>query len=102
MSFNIYKRIYFFKIFNKFIYNELLTGERKDEFYWVCGTSEEEAMREAIDKFQGKYPFVKGEMISLEQDEDVLDTWYSSGLFPFSVFGWPNSEVFIVSLLFFF
>ena len=26
----------------------------------------------------------------LEQDEDVLDTWFSSGLFPFSVFGWPN------------
>lgn len=27
----------------------------------------------------------------LEQDEDVLDTWFSSGLFPFSVFGWPNN-----------
>ncbi|CAN0032430.1 unnamed protein product, partial [Heterosigma akashiwo] len=26
----------------------------------------------------------------LAQDEDVLDTWFSSGLFPFSVFGWPN------------
>ena len=26
----------------------------------------------------------------LEQDEDVLDTWFSSGLFPFSVFGWPE------------
>jgi valyl-tRNA synthetase len=24
------------------------------------------------------------------QDEDVLDTWFSSGLFPFSVFGWPR------------
>ena len=24
------------------------------------------------------------------QDEDVLDTWFSSGLFPFSVFGWPE------------
>ena len=23
-------------------------------------------------------------------DEDVLDTWFSSGLFPFSIFGWPN------------
>ncbi|CAF4962758.1 unnamed protein product, partial [Rotaria socialis] len=21
--------------------------------------------------------------------EDVLDTWFSSGLFPFSSFGWP-------------
>jgi valyl-tRNA synthetase len=24
------------------------------------------------------------------QDDDVLDTWFSSGLFPFSVFGWPE------------
>ena len=24
------------------------------------------------------------------QDEDVLDTWFSSALFPFSVFGWPE------------
>lgn len=23
-------------------------------------------------------------------DEDVLDTWFSSGLFPFSILGWPN------------
>ena len=26
------------------------------------------------------------------QDEDVLDTWFSSGLFPFSVFGWPGES----------
>eukprot|EP00497_Spongosphaera_streptacantha_P002647 TRINITY_DN3242_c0_g1_i1.p1 TRINITY_DN3242_c0_g1~~TRINITY_DN3242_c0_g1_i1.p1 ORF type:complete len:154 (+),score=35.44 TRINITY_DN3242_c0_g1_i1:158-619(+) len=26
----------------------------------------------------------------LEQDEDVLDTWFSSGLFPFSTMGWPD------------
>ncbi|PTX59380.1 valyl-tRNA synthetase [Melghirimyces profundicolus] len=25
----------------------------------------------------------------LEQDEDVLDTWFSSGLWPFSTLGWP-------------
>lgn len=28
--------------------------------------------------------------VILERDEDVLDTWFSSGLFPFSVFGWPD------------
>ncbi|MEK7252264.1 MAG: valine--tRNA ligase [Actinomycetota bacterium] len=27
---------------------------------------------------------------SLRQDEDVLDTWFSSGLFPFSTLGWPE------------
>ncbi|KAK8769974.1 hypothetical protein V5799_013558 [Amblyomma americanum] len=28
--------------------------------------------------------------VRLKQDEDVLDTWFSSGLFPFSIFGWPD------------
>ena len=27
---------------------------------------------------------------ALEQDPDVLDTWFSSGLWPFSTFGWPE------------
>ncbi len=26
----------------------------------------------------------------LQQDEDVLDTWFSSGLWPFSTLGWPE------------
>jgi valyl-tRNA synthetase len=26
----------------------------------------------------------------LEQDQDVLDTWFSSGLWPFSTLGWPE------------
>lgn len=30
--------------------------------------------------------------IVLERDEDVLDTWFSSGLFPFSVMGWPDQS----------
>ena len=27
---------------------------------------------------------------ALRQDEDVLDTWFSSGLWPFSTLGWPD------------
>lgn len=27
---------------------------------------------------------------NIQQDEDTLDTWFSSGLWPFSVFNWPN------------
>lgn len=30
---------------------------------------------------------------SLHQDTDVLDTWFSSGLWPFSTMGWPDSTV---------
>jgi len=29
--------------------------------------------------------------ISLRQDEDVLDTWFSSALWPFSTLGWPEN-----------
>lgn len=29
---------------------------------------------------------------NLVQDEDVLDTWFSSGLWPFSTLGWPNVD----------
>ena len=28
----------------------------------------------------------------LTQETDVLDTWFSAGLLPFTVFGWPNSQ----------
>ena len=31
-----------------------------------------------------------GEPVALTQDEDVLDTWFSSGLWPFSTLGWPE------------
>ena len=30
---------------------------------------------------------------SLRQDEDVLDTWFSSGLWPFSTMGWPEETL---------
>lgn len=31
-----------------------------------------------------------GEDVSLRQEEDVLDTWFSSALWPFSTMGWPE------------
>jgi valyl-tRNA synthetase len=31
-----------------------------------------------------------GAEITLQQDEDVLDTWFSSALWPFSTLGWPS------------
>jgi len=32
-----------------------------------------------------------GEKVELTQDEDVLDTWFSSALWPFSTLGWPEN-----------
>ena len=31
-----------------------------------------------------------GKEVELRRDEDVLDTWFSSGLWPFSTLGWPD------------
>lgn len=31
-----------------------------------------------------------GEEVALSRDPDVLDTWFSSGLWPFSTLGWPQ------------
>ena len=46
--------------------------------------SESEALEQAIEFY--------GETVELEQDEDVLDTWFSSALWPFSTLGWPQLE----------
>ncbi|MEW5299660.1 MAG: hypothetical protein WDW36_002653 [Sanguina aurantia] len=50
---------------------------------WVVGRTHAHALSIA----QARYP---GKQVTLLQDEDVLDTWFSSGLFPFSVFQWPQ------------
>ena len=34
-----------------------------------------------------------GKEVSLEQDQDVLDTWFSSALWPFSTLGWPEQTL---------
>jgi len=50
---------------------------------WVVGRTLEQATERANILANG-VPF------TLEQDEDVLDTWFSSGLWPFSIMGWPD------------
>ncbi|RPB27171.1 mitochondrial and cytoplasmic valyl-tRNA synthetase [Terfezia boudieri ATCC MYA-4762] len=52
---------------------------------WVVGRTEDEARAKAEVKFPGK-------KYILEQDPDVLDTWFSSGLWPFSTLGWPDES----------
>src|SRR5690606_21413620 len=47
-----------------------------------AGRSEHEARDRAIAHY--------GRDVELRQDPDVLDTWFSSGLWPFSTLGWPQ------------
>ena len=37
---------------------------------------------------------------TLTQDEDTLDTWFSSALWPFSTLGWPDKtpKIWIISI----
>ncbi len=57
-------------------------GEITDETPFVVARSEAEAREQAISQF--------GVDVELTQDADVLDTWFSSGLWPFSTLGWPD------------
>ena len=55
-----------------------------NETPYVVALSEEEALILASKQF--------GDSVELQRDEDVLDTWFSSGLWPFSTLGWPNEQ----------
>jgi valyl-tRNA synthetase len=62
-------------------------GEITDSTPYVVARDEAEARTKAEAQFSGgshAHPVV------LEQDPDALDTWFSSGLWPFSTLGWPG------------
>ncbi|MDA1247497.1 MAG: valine--tRNA ligase, partial [Cyanobacteria bacterium] len=59
-------------------------GEITDNTPYVVARDEAEARTKA----QSQY----GADAVLEQDPDALDTWFSSGLWPFSTLGWPDEQ----------
>ena len=54
--------------------------------HWVAAKNENEAIEKAAIKFKCN----DKSLISVVQDEDVLDTWFSSGLLPITCFNWPD------------
>jgi valyl-tRNA synthetase len=60
-------------------------GEITDNTPFFVAKNEEEARSQAIERF--------GNDVKLMRDPDVLDTWFSSGLWPFSTLGWPENTV---------
>jgi valyl-tRNA synthetase len=69
------------------ISRQLWWGHRIPAWYGPDGAvfvaeTEEEAQRDATRKYGGR--------VELSRDEDVLDTWFSSALWPFSTLGWPE------------
>ena len=70
------------------ISRQLWWGHQIPAWYAPDGTifvakTEAEAYAQAQAKF--------GTDVTLERDPDVLDTWFSSGLWPFSTLGWPEA-----------
>jgi valyl-tRNA synthetase len=53
---------------------------------WVAARSVDEARQKAATKLN----VLESDILSVCQDVDVLDTWFSSALFPFSALGWPE------------
>lgn len=57
---------------------------------WVAAGSESDAREKAVAlHFDSS---TDPDTLDVRQDTDVLDTWFSSALLPFSAFGWPNHE----------
>jgi valyl-tRNA synthetase len=67
------------------ISRQLWWGHRIPVWYTEDGTMFVSVERPTADQCRGF------DRDSLVQDEDVLDTWFSSWLWPFSTFGWPES-----------
>ncbi len=59
-------------------------GDLTNKTPYVVACSEAEALSQAKKKF--------GNAAQIQRDEDVLDTWFSSGLWPFSTLGWPDES----------
>ncbi len=64
-------------------------GVITDATPYVVARDESEAGEKAEAQF-GAGAAAAGRPLELEQDPDVLDTWFSSGLWPFSTLGWPE------------
>ena len=47
---------------------------------------------EALEKAKAAHGAAFGDDLVVYQEEDVLDTWFSSGLWPFSTLGWPDAS----------
>lgn len=69
------------------ISRQLWWGHRIPAWYGPDGTAFVEESEEAAQKAADAH---YGEKTRIFQDPDVLDTWFSSALWPFSTLGWPD------------
>jgi valyl-tRNA synthetase len=59
---------------------------------WYCTEGKDKKCAEPIVSRTAPTQCQHCKSTKLRQDDDVLDTWFSSWLWPFATFGWPQSE----------
>ena len=80
-----YEKVYFHWLENIrdwCISRQIWWGHRIPVYYCQCG--------EIMVEVEPPKKCLKCGSSKLKQDEDTLDTWFSSGQWPFNVFGWPE------------
>ena len=69
-------------------YKVLRAGQPVAQDNWIVARNLDEAKSKAAAKFS--LSAEEAAALEYEQDPDVLDTWFSSALWPFSTLGWPE------------
>ena len=81
--------------------NARMEKHNQGEFAVFCGADLSSALKQADEYYEGMEivevaskedakEIVKAGKIPMWRDPDVLDTWFSSGLWPFGTLGWPE------------
>lgn len=74
--------------------NDVFSTSSISNTSWIIARSEKEAYSRAREKY--------GDTVSLHQDLDVLDTWFSSAIIPFVTLGWPEHvSSFVITIIVF-
>ena len=76
---------------------QIFVGANEDDaksnakaFYGSQGYEKRIKVFDTIEQCEDEDCYDAGNELGLFQDPDVLDTWFSSGLWPFSTLGWPD------------
>lgn len=88
-------KIFFFR--DWCVSRQLWWGHRlplyETKYGWISAHNTDEAIRKIANKMKLSEEEIS--TLNIRQEEDVLDTWFSSALLPFSSFGWPDKVKFL-------